>query len=49
MSEIVLLLPNTDSFQQVDDYVRDCTTSTKYNRQLVESGQYLVEVVQSLT
>jgi uncharacterized protein (DUF1499 family) len=30
ISEVVLLLPNTDSFQQVDDYVRDCTTSTKY-------------------
>jgi uncharacterized protein (DUF1499 family) len=30
MSEIVLLLPNTDRPQQVDDYVRDCTTSTKY-------------------
>ena len=30
MSEIVLLLPNTDSLQQVDDYVRNCTTSTKY-------------------
>ena len=30
MSEVVLLLPNTDSLQQVDDYVRGCTTSTKY-------------------
>ena len=30
MSESVLLLPNTDLFQQVEDYVRGCTTSTKY-------------------
>jgi uncharacterized protein (DUF1499 family) len=30
MSEVVLLLPNTDRFQQVEDYVRGCTTSTKY-------------------
>jgi uncharacterized protein (DUF1499 family) len=30
MSEVVLLLPNTDSLQQVEDYVRGCTTSTKY-------------------
>jgi hypothetical protein len=30
MSEVVLLLPNTDLLQQVEDYVRDCTTSTKY-------------------
>ena len=30
MSEIVLLLPNTDRLQQVEGYVRDCTTSTKY-------------------
>ena len=30
MSEFVLLLPNTDRLQQVDDYVRVCTTSTKY-------------------
>ena len=29
MSEVVLLLPNTDHFQQVEDYVRGCTT-TKY-------------------
>ena len=28
MSEVVLLLPNTDCLQQ--DYVRGCTTSTKY-------------------
>jgi hypothetical protein len=30
MSEVVLLLPNTDRLQQVEDYVRGCTTSTKY-------------------
>ena len=30
MSEVVLLLPNTDSLQQADDYIRCCTTSTKY-------------------
>ena len=30
MSEVVLLLLNTDLLQQVEDYVRGCTTSTKY-------------------
>jgi hypothetical protein len=30
MSEVVLLIPNTDLLQQVEDYVRGCTTSTKY-------------------
>ena len=30
MSEVVLLLPNTDCLQQVEDYVRGCTTFTKY-------------------
>ena len=30
MLEVVLLLPNTDRLQQVEDYVRGCTTSTKY-------------------
>jgi uncharacterized protein (DUF1499 family) len=30
MSEVVLLLPYTDHLQQVEDYVRGCTTSTKY-------------------
>ena len=30
MSEAVLLLPNTDCLQQVEDYFRGCTTSTKY-------------------
>jgi hypothetical protein len=53
MSEVVLLLPNTDHLQQVEDYVRGCTTSTKYilwhNLHLVEGGQCLVEVVQPLT
>jgi hypothetical protein len=28
--EVVLLLPNTDRLQQVEDYVRGCSTSTKY-------------------
>ena len=30
MSEVVLLLPNTDHLQQVEDYVRDYAASTKY-------------------
>ena len=30
MSEVVLPLPNTDCLQQVEDYVRGCSTSTKY-------------------
>ena len=30
MSEVVLLLPRTDRHQQVGDYVRGCSTSTKY-------------------
>jgi hypothetical protein len=30
MSEVVLLLPNTDRLQQVEDYVRGCTTPTEY-------------------
>jgi hypothetical protein len=30
MLEVVLLLPNTDRLQQVEDYVSGCTTSTKY-------------------
>jgi hypothetical protein len=30
MSEVVLLLPNTNILQQVKDYVWGCTTSTKY-------------------
>jgi uncharacterized protein (DUF1499 family) len=30
MSEVVLLLPNTDLLQQAEDYVRGCSTSTKY-------------------
>ena len=30
MSEVVLLIPNTDLLQQVEDYVRGCTTSAKY-------------------
>ena len=31
MSEVVLLLPITNRFQQVEDYIRDCTASTKYS------------------
>jgi hypothetical protein len=46
MSEVVLLLLNTDLLQQVDDYVRGCAPSTTY---FVERGQYLVQVVHSLT
>ena len=30
MSEVVLLLRNTDSIHQVEDYFRGCSTSTKY-------------------
>ena len=30
MSDIILLLPNTGRLQQVEDYVRGCSTSTKY-------------------
>jgi hypothetical protein len=30
ISEVALLLPNTDRLQQVEEYVRGCTTSTKY-------------------
>ena len=30
MSEVVLLLPNTEHLQQVEYYVRGCITSTKY-------------------
>ena len=30
MSEVALLLPNTDRPQQVEDYVRGCTTSSEY-------------------
>jgi hypothetical protein len=36
MAEVVLLLPNTDHLQQAEDY------------ELVEGGQYLVEVEQPL-
>jgi hypothetical protein len=30
MSEVVPLLPHTDCLQQVEEYVRGCTTSTTY-------------------
>jgi hypothetical protein len=39
MSEVVLLLPNTDHLQQDEDH----------NLHLAEGGQCLVEVVQPLT
>jgi len=32
ISEVLLRLPSTDRFQQVGDYVRGYTTSTKYWR-----------------
>jgi hypothetical protein len=32
MSDVVLLLPNTDHLQLVQYYVRGCTTSTKYGQ-----------------
>jgi hypothetical protein len=53
LSELVLL-PNTDSFQHFEDFVRACSTPTKYsssdkNLQIVVGGQYLVEVEQALT
>jgi hypothetical protein len=37
-SEVVLLLPNTDRLQQIEDDIRGYL-------QFVEGGQYLVEVV----
>jgi hypothetical protein len=30
MSEVILLLPNTDRLKQVEDYVRGCSISAKY-------------------
>jgi hypothetical protein len=30
LSELILLLPNTDSFQQFENFVRACSTITKY-------------------
>jgi hypothetical protein len=30
MSEVALLLPNTDRLQQVEDYIRGCTISSEY-------------------
>ena len=30
ISDVVLLLPNTDCLQEVEDYVRGCSISTKY-------------------
>jgi hypothetical protein len=37
MSVVILLLPNTDRLQQIEDDIN--------NLQFVEGGQYLVEVV----
>jgi hypothetical protein len=57
MSAVVLLQRNTDSLQQVEEYVRGCSTSTntdsfqqveKYARG-VEGYLYFVEVEQPLT
>jgi hypothetical protein len=44
MSEVVLLLPNTDRLQQVGDGVRGCTWQC-----IPEDSQYLVEVEQPMT
>jgi hypothetical protein len=30
ISEAALLLPNTDRLQQVEEYIRVCTTSSEY-------------------
>jgi hypothetical protein len=30
MSEVVLLQPNSDRLEYLDDYVRGCITSTKF-------------------
>jgi hypothetical protein len=55
LSELVLLLPNTDSFQQFEDFVRACSTFTKYwqlfwqKSQFFLSGQYLLEVEEAQT
>jgi hypothetical protein len=56
LSELVLLLPNTDSFQQFEDfcqeggqYLVEVRTSSDNNFQIVEGCQYLVEVKQALT
>jgi hypothetical protein len=46
MSEVVLLLPNTDRLQQVEDNVRGVLLLPNTDR---EDGQYLVEVGQPLT
>jgi hypothetical protein len=46
LSELVLLT-NTESFQQFEDFFR--RTSSDKNLQIVEGSQYLVEVEQALT
>jgi len=52
MSEFVLLLPNTDHLQQVEDSARDCTTSTKYwppstSWRLCQSLYYFYQILTS--
>jgi uncharacterized protein (DUF1499 family) len=52
MSDVVLLLPNTDRLQQVEDYVRCCTTSTKYwppstSRRLCQMLFYFYQILTS--
>jgi hypothetical protein len=59
LSELVLLLLNTDRLQQFEDFVRACSTSLSVfgrsrtssdkNLQFVESGQYLGEEEEALT
>jgi hypothetical protein len=44
LSELVLLLLNTDRLQQFEHF-----TSSDKNFQIVEGGQYLVEIEQALT
>jgi uncharacterized protein (DUF1499 family) len=48
MSEVVLLLPNTDSLQQVEDYVRGCTwrfNKVKRNTHTLFYISHLVSIV----
>jgi hypothetical protein len=55
LSELVLLLPNTDRLQQFEDFCQSWSvfsrsrTSSDKNLQIVEGGQYLVEIEQALT
>jgi hypothetical protein len=45
----LVLLPNTDSFQQFWSVFSRSRTSSDKNLQIVEGGQYIVEVEQALT